>query len=347
MTPKFELTSGGVSLWNGKGAPKRTIIVPNVTITKYIGRGAHGFVFAAEDNLGRNVAVKIWYRYVPGTVDRAREEMRKVAQLEGKTGIANVYSFGTIDETPYAVMELIKGQSATDWLKSETQPLLARLAVWSGYSQVMKEIHSSDLLHGDPHTGNFFKMIGEDQNSDTSLDMLKWSPFIPHAPVKMIDLGSSLLWQKRDKFAERERIVIIETAERLLGFEIHQILEVNLLFNHKTALHAADQFAIFLLFKELFRANPEDVLSDSGWFRIEKLGWLAESMLNCPIFRLETAFEALGLSVEKSNKFLPRLLAGCIERNEKLVGFADVPAQASFEKVEPHYQKLREQFLRR
>lgn len=134
MPPKFELTSDTVYIWADEYDSPKSVAIPNVTLNKYIGCGAHGLVFSAVDNLGRKVAVKIWYSYAPETVARAHDEIRKLAYLEGQIGIVTVYLFGTINETPYAIMELISEQSAKDWLKSFSPSLITRLAVWKGYA---------------------------------------------------------------------------------------------------------------------------------------------------------------------------------------------------------------------
>lgn len=203
----------------------------------------------------------------------------------------------------------------------------------------MRNIHSANLLHGDPHTGNFFVI------SEGCEEPFAWHEYrsLPHIPIKMLDLGSSLLWIKKENFEVRERKVIIETAERLVGESIHQIIELELLSDYKTVLYALEQWATYIFIREKRHHFYKQYSHDEIFMRA--MSELAEAILNCPIFNLRSICSELDLPVSTNSRFLSRLLAGCIERNEKLNTFADVSAGISIEELEPHYIKLRSSYL--
>jgi serine/threonine protein kinase len=89
------------------------IAVGHYTITKRLGAGGMGVVYAARDErLGRNVAIKMIHEAAPDP--RARErlwrEARSAAQLS-HPNICQVYEVGELRGEPYIVMELLEGES--------------------------------------------------------------------------------------------------------------------------------------------------------------------------------------------------------------------------------------------
>ena len=81
-------------------------------VTEKIGSGGMADVYkAVDETLGRTVAVKIMhaqYARDPEYVVRFRQEAAAAANLS-HPAIVNIYDFGIEGDTPYIVMELVRG----------------------------------------------------------------------------------------------------------------------------------------------------------------------------------------------------------------------------------------------
>lgn len=129
-------------------------------VTERIGSGGMADVYkAVDETLGRTVAVKVMHPHYasdPDYVARFRQEAAAAANLSHPS-IVNIYDFGVEGETPYIVMELVRG---TD-LKTVVQQrgpidprkvaeygaqVCAALAVAHGYGIVHRDIKPHNLV---------------------------------------------------------------------------------------------------------------------------------------------------------------------------------------------------------
>jgi serine/threonine protein kinase len=200
--------------------------IPDVVVEKAIEGGANGEVFLGVDTLRRKVAIKLWKTYTnPRGFERAWEEVHKLATLmEYGTLFAHVYRFGNfpVPEQPeqriaYAILEYVDGVSGKAWLKSSPDSK-ARYAVWKLVRTALSIIYREGMLHGDPHLGNV--IIFEDAKGHYKAyvppavyDTL-WG-LVPPLGVKLIDFGSSLLWDNHINFVEKECNIIAENFGKL------------------------------------------------------------------------------------------------------------------------------------
>ena len=99
-------------------------------IDQLLGKGGMGAVYKAHDvSLDRNVAIKVMHAYYTGDASfRARfvQEARAVANLD-HPGIVQVHAFGQDLGQLYIVMDFIRGQTLSAWLKrlAEQQKIIA------------------------------------------------------------------------------------------------------------------------------------------------------------------------------------------------------------------------------
>ncbi len=182
--------------------------IPGYRLVRELGVGANAVVFEAEDEaLGRRVAVKIWNAR---GVARAKDETTKIANL-AHPQIVSTFQFSEVDGHPYAVMELIRGTTAKEWLRGKPS-VDARVLVWTLYSKALRYIHDRGVLHGDPHLGNLL-VFSDNENA--------YGHATPYGEerisVKLADTGTSRVWTSRRNFVRRETAVIYESARKLFS----------------------------------------------------------------------------------------------------------------------------------
>jgi len=144
-------------------------------IEQLLGKGGMGSVYRARDvNLNRDVAIKVMHAHFTGDATfRARflQEARAVANLD-HPGIVQVYAFGQDLGQLYIVMDFIRGQTLSAWLKrlaegskiialSESLSIVRRVALALHYA------HEKGVLHRDIKPSNIMlkptdPSLGED-----------------------------------------------------------------------------------------------------------------------------------------------------------------------------------------
>ncbi|MGH1340453.1 MAG: protein kinase domain-containing protein [Nannocystales bacterium] len=123
-------------------------------LTRMLGRGAQGVVYAADDpELDREVAIKLLTAgpdYGPGWGDRLREEARTLAALD-HPNIVTIYDFG-LDEVsarPYVVMERIEGSNVRDWVSVQHPSPQAIVAAFVAAAEALAAAHAVGVVHRD------------------------------------------------------------------------------------------------------------------------------------------------------------------------------------------------------
>ena len=128
-------------------------------ITREIGRGGMGTVYAASDSvLGRDVAVKVANSIADGGFeDRLRAEAQVLARLE-HPGIVPVHDAGRLaDGRLYYVMKLVQGQTLPEHVRAHPD-LGESLRVFERICEAVAFAHARGILHRDLKPDNV--MIG-------------------------------------------------------------------------------------------------------------------------------------------------------------------------------------------
>jgi len=161
-------------------------------ILAHIGAGGMGDIWRARDKrIGRDVAIKVLPEaYAPGDerVRRFEQEARAAGALN-HPGLVTIFDVGTVDGTPYIVMELIEGQTLRDTIgEVAPKPLPTRKMIDYAIqlASALAVAHEKGILHRDLKPENIF--------------------ITPDGRVKILDFGLAKLAEEakdRDQTAER------------------------------------------------------------------------------------------------------------------------------------------------
>ncbi|MEZ5175117.1 MAG: Stk1 family PASTA domain-containing Ser/Thr kinase [Acidimicrobiia bacterium] len=127
-------------------------------IVRHLARGGMADVFEAEDTLlNRSVAVKVLHANFASDeafVTRFRREAQAAANLSHPNIVA-IYDWGHDNGTYFMVMELIKGKTLRDVLKSGSVILPRRAAeIAAGTAAALSVAHQHGVYHRDVKPGN-------------------------------------------------------------------------------------------------------------------------------------------------------------------------------------------------
>lgn len=137
-----------------------TIIGGNYRVIDVIGRGGMGLVLRAHDEqLQREVAIKLIRPDLLTTDlrDRFLAEARSMARVV-HPNVLPIYSFGEHEESPYFVTQIVRGQTAEQWLKSRDPKMAPDLdiafKILDGVCRGVAAIHAAATVHRDLKPSN-------------------------------------------------------------------------------------------------------------------------------------------------------------------------------------------------
>jgi serine/threonine protein kinase len=124
-----------------------------------IGRGGSASVYRARDLLlGRDVAVKIFLGGSEAELEKAREELRLLAQL-GHHGVVSVLDAGIDrstedDPRPFLVMELMQGDSVRRLIDDGELPIEMIGGIAFEVAEALEYVHRRGVIHRDISPSN-------------------------------------------------------------------------------------------------------------------------------------------------------------------------------------------------
>jgi serine/threonine protein kinase len=264
-----------------------------------LGQGANGVVVLAQDlSLNREVAVKVWTRQ-NRRANQGIAEAAKLARFHHPL-IGAVWAFHPESPKPWAVLELVHGQTVAEWLE-QPRPWENRFVVWALFVAALRHIHEAGSVHGDPHTKNL--ILTPDLMGHMSFFVPQ--PFAQMAfgfGLKVLDAGASILWNHPNKLVARESSVILETFERL--FQMPELLGLidELSPQPSARLMELDASARFQACLQVLAAADEDMkkaekADDEEGFEAARRRWRSarslalDTICQARIFNLPRVFE--------------------------------------------------------
>jgi predicted ATPase len=136
-----------------QSGPSRGAVVAGCTLLEEVGRGGSGAVWHARSAKGREVAVKILLARDREKVERMLREVRVQASLRSEN-IVKVLGSGDSGGRPVLVMELVRGRSLYQFLRTERLTMEQLDQVADGIFNGVAAAHSAGLVHRDLKPGN-------------------------------------------------------------------------------------------------------------------------------------------------------------------------------------------------
>lgn len=127
-------------------ASSRPESIGRYRITRLLGQGASGRVFAASDeNLGRTVAIKLIAASTPEIRRRVQREARGLASLS-HPNVVEVFEVGDVDGLPYIVMRFVDGVTLAE---RQFGTVADALEAYGQAAAGLAAMHDAGLVHRD------------------------------------------------------------------------------------------------------------------------------------------------------------------------------------------------------
>ena len=134
-------------------------IVSHYRILSPLGSGGMGVVYLAEDaRLGRQVALKFLpasYAQEARALERFRVEARAASSLS-HPAICAIYDVGQDGDTPFIVMEALKGETLRERIAKGALRVGDVLDVGIQLADALEAAHSQGIVHRDIKPANIF-----------------------------------------------------------------------------------------------------------------------------------------------------------------------------------------------
>ena len=122
-----------------------------------LGEGGMGIVYAAVDERGERVALKVIRDAGLDPLTRKRfEREARLASSLNHPGVCRMLAIGEADGAPYIAMELLEGESLLERMKRGALPLAETVSLGLSVLGALGAIHEAGLVHRDLKPSNVF-----------------------------------------------------------------------------------------------------------------------------------------------------------------------------------------------
>lgn len=129
--------------------------VPGYAIVRFLGRGAYGAVFLAQqENTGKQVAIKFYTQADRLDIGELKREVRILAALYATREIVQLIEVGWESSPPYFVMEYLEHGSLDARLQRQPLAPQEALRIFVAIAQALAQAHSRGILHCDLKPAN-------------------------------------------------------------------------------------------------------------------------------------------------------------------------------------------------
>ncbi len=148
----FQTVSGNLS-----GLTDSPLFIPGFEVLEELGRGSYGVVYRARDeNLDREVAIKVALLDDPDLRERYLKEARIAAKFDSLQGIVPVFQVGTLPNgSPFVVQRLIDGGTLEKLLNEQgTFALVPACLMMAEIARTVAAAHAKGMIHRDLKPAN-------------------------------------------------------------------------------------------------------------------------------------------------------------------------------------------------
>ena len=230
------------------------------TLRSVIGHGGMGVVFQATDTrLDRDVAIKflsVSGNQRNGLVERFEREAKAVASIS-HPNIVELFDVGVSNGHPYAVMELLKGQTLEKYV-GQHQPTINEIRlIGSQIADALAVAHQKGIVHRDLKPQNVVVIATSDEKSRSKQSVSRFeiasgargTVETANALVKVLDFGLSRVKsdpQNSDSDSDTKEGTILGTPGYMSPEQARG----------EPATTAADVFSFGCILHELFYCHP-------------------------------------------------------------------------------------------
>ena len=185
-------------------------------ILQLLGEGGFGSVYMAEQSepIRRRVALKVIKAGMDTRQVIARfEQERQALAMMDHPAIAQVLDAGTTDSgRPYFVMELVRGESVTEYCDKHNLPVASRLELFAEICSAVQHAHTKGIIHRDLKPSNILVTFEDGQ-----------------ARAKVIDFGiaKATAGNLTDKTLYTEHRALVGTPEYMSPEQAEGSLDID------------------------------------------------------------------------------------------------------------------------
>jgi serine/threonine protein kinase len=141
------------------GTGDEAVRIGRYTVLDKLGEGGMGIVYRARDEeLGRDVAIKVMAASADAARERLQREARAMARLS-HPNVVTVHEVGSVEDQVYVAMELVPGTTLRRWLEAP-HSRAERLDVFLQAAQGLEAAHEAGIVHRDFKPENV--IVGDD-----------------------------------------------------------------------------------------------------------------------------------------------------------------------------------------
>lgn len=176
------------------------VLLEQFRIEERIGQGGMGAVYRArQTTLDRDVAIKILHPDLAQNADAVRRFHReaRISTALDHPNVVRVFLFGQLpDGSLYLVMELLRGRTLAELLRTEALPVHRALHIATQVADGVGEAHGQGIVHRDVKPENVF-LVTKGRDPDF---------------VKVLDFGIARVFRGADQTSATQAGLVFGTA---------------------------------------------------------------------------------------------------------------------------------------